>query len=78
MSQGELVSAEAVSRCQTPDFVVDIARQFLALAGGPVAVEVEVQGLSLCDWQGVVQVDVLLLEVVINIGSRQATDEVVS
>src|SRR5207253_6948574 len=85
VSDGELVSAEGIGSCQAPQFVVyafgavaDHVNLVAALvAFGFITVEVEVQGLAFCDWQGVVQVDVLLLEVFINLGCSQRTGEVI-
>src|SRR5690606_9042027 len=67
VSQGEGVSADVVGGCQAPDLVVDLAGQFVAFVGGAVEVEVEVQRLLFGQWQGVVQVQVGLLVIVLEV-----------
>lgn len=77
VSDGELVRAQSRQLPRTR-FVVNFTSQFLTITLGSVAVEVEVQRLGVCDRQRVVEVDVLLLEVVFNVGSSDAAREIVS
>ncbi|CDF93917.1 hypothetical protein BN844_2804 [Pseudomonas sp. SHC52] len=85
VSDGELVSTDAIGCGQGPQVVVyalgaiaNCVNQIAAaLAFGFIAVEVDVQRLIFADWHRVVQVDVVLLEVVVSIGCSQGTGEVI-
>src|SRR5690606_32019214 len=73
-----LFRAEVVGSCQTPDgVVVERITGVLVVVVSLVDVEVEVQRLLFGQRQGVVQVAVVLLPVVFDVGSVEGTAEVV-
>ncbi|MNZ34103.1 hypothetical protein D3C78_514730 [compost metagenome] len=75
--QGEGVSAKSIGGGQGEGIVVDIAGVGVAFILGFVVVEVEGQGLVVTDWQGVVQVAVVLFPDVLELRAIQGCAEVV-
>ena len=72
------MGAQGVSSSQAPQFVVQFTSQFLTFIIRLVVVEVEVQCLFFCQWQIVVQVYVLFLPEVFNIGCVESAAEIFS
>ena len=81
MGDHEGVGVDGVGRRQAPDLVVAVTVEVLvgevAVQLGAIAVEVEVQRLVGLQRDGVVQVDVLLLQYVLDVGSVQRGVEVI-
>src|SRR5450830_12410 len=68
---------ERVSRCQRESGVADITCQRPTGIGGAIEVEVEVQALIASHWQGVVEVGVVLVPDILELGTVQGCSQVV-